>query len=546
MKPQEIISGPSEWYLIASRGAMVLRVRPGMPLGETSAGELSFDRACARLELNVADDGGLDIQAVGDFELETPRAERSRHTHLERHRRAEIRLPNNVLQIDTDFADPAHAGDSLQIRSVARTAAAGAQPAADAVEKPAESEPSEGPEVRITPRPPRRSHLRARPEAPPAAEPGTADAGADVPRDPPERPAPEPEAPNEPIAADEPARTKVTPDPEVSYPPAERAAPRPEPAAGPAADDGPETRAEVHAPISGRREVRKPRIPAPLATALAGAVGIALALTFAMQRGDEPGLPPDALEALTSPRTDAEGASAAAAADPLPARTSPVAEIRLPAVPARLLDLPSRRNLAERQPPDRTVAAASADPVSDTTVEPALQPVTVPSIERRELPSPAPAPQPAAQTADRENATPVERDAQPPQATPPDPELVAELEEIGVALQTLATEMNRRRDLAAADLALSAGRLTTPRESSALVLYNRVLVNHPESAAAERGLQSVSQGLINRALAQLASGALADARQSLSDAVAAGADAGLVDDLRNEIDYRQQLIDSRN
>ena len=64
------LTGTSQWYLIALDGDMVLRVRPGMPLGETAAGELSFDPSCAQLELDIADDGDLMLSAVDDHELE--------------------------------------------------------------------------------------------------------------------------------------------------------------------------------------------------------------------------------------------------------------------------------------------------------------------------------------------------------------------------------------------------------------------------------------------------------------------------------------------
>ncbi len=50
---------------------MVVRVRPGMPLGETEGGDLSFDRSCAQLELDIDDDGGLILSAIEDRELES-------------------------------------------------------------------------------------------------------------------------------------------------------------------------------------------------------------------------------------------------------------------------------------------------------------------------------------------------------------------------------------------------------------------------------------------------------------------------------------------
>jgi hypothetical protein len=83
-----------------------------------------------------------------------------------------------------------------------------------------------------------------------------------------------------------------------------------------------------------------------------------------------------------------------------------------------------------------------------------------------------------------------------------------------------------------------------PPETSAYALYSRVLALDPGSSQATNGLQQVRQGLINRALAQLAANALDDARVSLQDATDAGADASLVGQLRDEVAYRQRLIDS--
>jgi hypothetical protein len=127
----------------------------------------------------------------------------------------------------------------------------------------------------------------------------------------------------------------------------------------------------------------------------------------------------------------------------------------------------------------------------------------------------------------------------------PDPAVVAELEEIGESARALAEEMDRRRDLRAADLALAQGRLTTPPEVNAFALYTGVLERDPGSAEASRGLQTVRQALVNRALAQLADDALADARRTLMAAAEAGVNPKLIADLRTEVDYRQRLIDGR-
>src|SRR5262245_25003971 len=90
--------GDSQWYLIARRG--VVRVRQGMRLGETPAGKLSFDPSCAQLEIDVAEDGGLVLRGVDDHELASPVGTRHRRERLTRYRRAELRLPHNIVQIE--------------------------------------------------------------------------------------------------------------------------------------------------------------------------------------------------------------------------------------------------------------------------------------------------------------------------------------------------------------------------------------------------------------------------------------------------------------
>jgi hypothetical protein len=124
----------------------------------------------------------------------------------------------------------------------------------------------------------------------------------------------------------------------------------------------------------------------------------------------------------------------------------------------------------------------------------------------------------------------------------PDPALVAELERIGAAASRMTAEMARDRDLRAADLAFAQGHLTTPPDASAYLLYSRVLEVDPGSTEAARGLQSVRQGLINRAMAQIAGNTLDDARRSLQAAEEAGANPMLVADLLAEVDYRQRAM----
>ena len=125
----------------------------------------------------------------------------------------------------------------------------------------------------------------------------------------------------------------------------------------------------------------------------------------------------------------------------------------------------------------------------------------------------------------------------------PEAAVVDEPEERSAMTQPPTVDVTRT--LFAADQALAQGRLTTPAEANAYTLYNRVLAVNPESVEARTGLKSVRQGLINRALAQLASGALEDARMSLQAATDVGADPSLVAHLRDEVNYRQQVVNAR-
>ena len=215
------------------------------------------------------------------------------------------------------------------------------------------------------------------------------------------------------------------------------------------------------------------------------------------------------------------------------------------------------REAAEPAPAEATETAHSADsdapPVADATAPSELAvptdraPEQVATLPRAEPETPAPAEVPPAerpQASQPAGAAETITDPQTIDTEPePDPAVVAELEDIGESARALAAELALRRDLRAAALALAQGRLTSPPEASAYTLYNRVLALDPGSPEAMSGLQSVRQGLINRALAQLAGNRLDDARRSLQAAADAGADPQLVADLRGEVEYRHQQND---
>lgn len=117
--------------------------------------------------------------------------------------------------------------------------------------------------------------------------------------------------------------------------------------------------------------------------------------------------------------------------------------------------------------------------------------------------------------------------------------------EPGKTTREKAAELDAQRALVAANQALADGRLTSPPEANAYTLYNRVLALDPRSAGAKRGLQSVRQGVVNRALAELATRRLEDARKSLKTAAEIGADPMLLAHLQSEVDYQQRLTVER-
>jgi hypothetical protein len=101
-----------------------------------------------------------------------------------------------------------------------------------------------------------------------------------------------------------------------------------------------------------------------------------------------------------------------------------------------------------------------------------------------------------------------------------------------------------RRILLSADRALEQGRLVQPPEANAFDLYSRVISLDPEIEEAAAGLVAVRQALINRALAQLATGDLKNADESLVAAAEAGANPMMVADLRNEVEYQIRIADA--
>ncbi len=214
-----------------------------------------------------------------------------------------------------------------------------------------------------------------------------------------------------------------------------------------------------------------------------------------------------------------------------------------PLPPASVEDAPptterkSREEVAdgtsERSPEPRQIAA-SVERVAPAPVERLPAPV-----ERRPTPQ-------VAQTGSAAAAVPnLQNTGSQPQPVVAKQQQIEKIDKADLAKQARAAEQARLRLLRAADVALGQGRLMTPPETSAYTFYKRILALDPKSEEANNGLKSVRQGLINRTLAQLATGALDDARSSLQGAADAGVNPELVADLRGEVEYRQRLSDAR-
>ena len=89
--------------MTAGDGGVVVRVFPGMSLGETETGELSLEGGDALLSLSIGSDESLVVFVVNGGELESEDGELGARRHLAFDSAAEILLPNNILRFDQDM-----------------------------------------------------------------------------------------------------------------------------------------------------------------------------------------------------------------------------------------------------------------------------------------------------------------------------------------------------------------------------------------------------------------------------------------------------------
>ena len=137
MNSGELSQFTNHWYVTAGDGDVVVRVFPGMWLGETETGELSLDGSDALLSLSIGIDESLVVFAVNGGELDDEDGEFCGRRHLAFDSAALIRLPNNNVRLDKDILSEAGTNAPLLPCAVWRAAGAGNQPAAtDSVDTP--------------------------------------------------------------------------------------------------------------------------------------------------------------------------------------------------------------------------------------------------------------------------------------------------------------------------------------------------------------------------------------------------------------------------
>jgi len=115
----ELSQFTNHWYVTADDGDGVVRVFPGMTLGETETGELSFDGGDALLSLSIGRDELL-VFVLDGGELDSEDEEFSGRRHLAFDTVGQIKLPNNTFRFDKDILNEAGTDAPLLPRAVWR------------------------------------------------------------------------------------------------------------------------------------------------------------------------------------------------------------------------------------------------------------------------------------------------------------------------------------------------------------------------------------------------------------------------------------------
>ena len=470
--------------MTAGDGDVVVRVFPGMWLGETETGELSLDGSDALLSLSIGIDESLVVFAVNGGELDDEDGEFCGRRHLAFDSAALIRLPNNNVRLDKDILSEAGTNAPLLPCAVWRAAGAGNQPAAtDSVD---------------TPQPPLLS------------EPNTSEHNR------PEDIAVEPIA-AEPIAAEPIAAelSRAEPDEEQSI-----AVPMDQPIPQ-----------QVHDETPNRGQKRPTAIVASASAALAC---VLIGLGYVSMR--EPATPEQLAPVTPEVVAEVEAAATVEEApitEPAPIdRPDIIADVitadDLTSAPAVVDEEPFTQNLPTLEIADPAVALVEAAQIEEARIEEARLEAAEREAARLEAARIEAAQKEAANAARAAALAKAETEAQSQREQE----------------QAQTAQVRYERDLLAAELALAQGRLTEPSEDNAYSLYQSLVASNPESSEARRGFQAVGAALVNRAFAELAARRWSEARATLTAAAEAGASPNLVANLSGEVDYQQRLADA--
>jgi len=574
----ELSQFTNHWYVTAGDGDVVVRVFPGMSLGETETGELSLEGSDALLSLSIGSDESLVVFVVNGGELESEDGEFCGKRHLAFDSAGLIRLPNHILRFDKDILTATDA--KLLPLAVWRTVGA------------ENRTPTANP-IGTTPQPPVPKHHAAEHSAPKlkATEPKAPEPSALEPKAP-EASAPQPSA-IEPSASETIAPKAKAPEPIASEPAtpefvaSEPIAPKPiapdpvTPEPRLSKRDEPQSIADTtELPIPHKVPIKAPARPKPrqraiVASALVGLLCVLIGLVYSGTRTDvTPEQPAPIVRQVVVEETSRQTAV-----------QTPVDETPKVALPdldqtlAKSISTPAPIATPERATPEKTTPAiarpTTAAPITTTpktaapekTVVIATPPKEVRADEKASTPAVAAAKplsqnrpklkEPTIAAPSNTTATPKNTRSRPTSQAPVSRREVARANPAPAAAAAAADAQYQReqeqaqaalvryeRDLLAAELALVQGRLTQPPGDSAFTLYKRLVASNPESSEASRGLQAVGAALVNRAFAELAAKRWGDARATLTAAAEAGASPNLIANLSGEVAYQQRLADA--
>jgi hypothetical protein len=551
------------WFVTPPDRVKVVRVRPGLTIGETESGELSYDRAHAQLELGI-ENGSLLIRALGDFQLELGDGTDGRTKSLTFNQSVAISLPHNNLRINTQigrrFTPSGRPVEVDMVYSPSDEAVTEAPP--DSINRAMQAEGaitrSQGAGVRSGASP-----ENTRPNLADLSRPENLSARSMMPR--------------KALGALAVAvfalvlgvvvyysSTSTMPAVEIDEALLTQGAEVTEPSGTRPGQLGAE-----------RPDSRMPSVStvAPSVETTDEAGGVTPDVGGVVRSPEEIPLIDGARAAQTqNARVAVESPSQELAAS----ETSPLGE--LPSAPDEASDVVADAGDRVRSAQETGVADAAREEegqkaLDDLAVELPVQELATSATNRfAELPS---VPDEASDLALDPDATsstdeiqPTVTDTEESLEVPADVATVspqevaasetefpsARLEQIPVpqasnetSVERVETEQDRgqpidlQRDLLAADEALAEGRLISPEDTSALALYSRVLSYDPESQGALKGIASVRQQLINRAFAELAAGEWDLVPATLDAAEKAGATGGIVADLRGEASYQMRL-----